>query len=44
LNKICGVVSPLSANAIAETDLNMPVVCPYAIADVLERNLEVGEQ
>ncbi len=31
-------------DAIAETDLDMPVDCPYAIADVLERNLEVGER
>jgi hypothetical protein len=30
-------------DAIGETGLEMPVVCPYAIADVLERDLEVGE-
>ncbi len=30
-------------DAIVETDLDMPDVCPYAIADVLERDLEVGE-
>lgn len=26
-------------DAIVETDLDMPVVCPYAIADVLERDV-----
>jgi hypothetical protein len=30
-------------DAIIETDLDMPVVCPYAIADVLERDVEVGK-
>ncbi len=28
-------------NAIAETDLDMPVVCGYSIADVLERDVNL---
>lgn len=28
-------------DAIAETDLDMPVDCPYAIADVLERDVDL---
>lgn len=29
-------------DAIIETDLDMPVVCPYAIADVLERDVNLA--
>ncbi len=38
---LCQVYETGRLDAIAETDLDMPVVCPYAIADVLERNVDL---
>ncbi|MBD2189009.1 DUF29 family protein [Pseudanabaena mucicola] len=38
---LCDVYKIARLDAIIDTDLDMPVVCPYAIADVLERDINL---